>query len=108
MSNSKPWLAAMATPEFKELKKRQRRVATSLSVVSAMSFVGYLAAFGPYAQFSGSFTLMGVPFSILAVLAIFALTLLLVFTYLRLARTYIEPAQAAAVEAIERRVARPP
>lgn len=95
------WLPILQLPEFIELRRRRRRVTTSLGLIAIALFASFLVGFAYFPAQLGENDLAGIPLSLWMVFSQFAGTWALVYAYFRLSRTYIEPAATAAVIAIE-------
>lgn len=87
-------------PEFVELRRRRRTVTTTLGLVAVAMFSCFLVGFAYFPALLGENELLGIPLSLWVVFSQFAGTWALVYAYFRLSRTYIEPAAAAAIQAI--------
>lgn len=98
------WLPILALPEFVELRRRRRKVTTTLGSIAIGLFAGFLVGFAYFPALLGENNLFGIPLSLWVVFSQFAGTWALVYSHFRLSRKYIEPAAAAAVAAIEAHV----
>lgn len=100
--NTRAWLPILSLPEFIELRRRRRTVTATLGLVAIAMFSSFLVGFAYFPELLGENDLFGIPLSLWVVFSQFAGTWVLVYAYFRLSRTYIEPAAAAAIQAITR------
>jgi uncharacterized membrane protein (DUF485 family) len=94
------WQEALASPEVVELRRRRRLVTSVLMVVAAVGYLAFLAAFAYAPDLVAHTELVGVPLSLWLLFSQFALTWVLLAVHTRLTRTYLEPAQRAAVAVV--------
>ncbi|HEY5855714.1 MAG TPA: DUF485 domain-containing protein [Aldersonia sp.] len=97
------WSQILTVPEFVELRRRRRRVTTTLGVIAIALFASFLVGFAFFPDVLGDNSVFGIPLSLWVVFSQFAGTWVLVYAYFRLSRSYIQPAVDAAVAAIEQR-----
>lgn len=85
---------------FVELRRRRRVVTYGLGGAAALMLAAFLLGFAFFPDALGA-TVAGVPLSLWLVFSQFAGTWVLVYLYLRLTRTYLQPAVDAALAAID-------
>jgi uncharacterized membrane protein (DUF485 family) len=94
------WQTALASPAVVELRRRRRRVTTVLMGIAAVGYLSFLGAFAYAPDAVADTHLAGVPLSLWLLFSQFALTWVLLGVHTRLTRTYLEPAQRAAVAVV--------